>query len=236
MTETMDKWRRLYGADKGNEDDFVLSHYDTAQLWKKKGNQSKYLAEGKLTVDAWKQRGSIKKGKGAALAAEFALMDIEVAYATWEKYQITTQITSTKVPEITKQLVAIRTALEAKKTAIEDKYLSLDAFDLLEYSLAAKVRFGDIAMDSAEKLQNMPVPKLFANNPDVMVAYTEQLDANTKKFLDQAKKQWEETVAAGKAAGVSNRWTRLALEELAREFPDQYKALRQELIQGTDTP
>jgi hypothetical protein len=35
---------------------------------------------------------------------------------------------------------------------------------------------------------------------------------------------------------VSNKWSQHANENLAREFPDEFHALRQELIQGTDTP
>ena len=35
---------------------------------------------------------------------------------------------------------------------------------------------------------------------------------------------------------IGSRSVEHALENLAREFPEQYKALRQELVQGTDAP
>jgi len=37
---------------------------------------------------------------------------------------------------------------------------------------------------------------------------------------------------AGKRAGVSNKWSQHATENLAREFPDEYHVLRQELCRG----
>ena len=45
-----------------------------------------------------------------------------------------------------------------------------------------------------------------------------------------------EVVDLAKKGGVSNKWSQHANENLAREFPDEFKALRQEIIQGTDTP
>ncbi|MCX5742303.1 MAG: hypothetical protein NT062_07390 [Proteobacteria bacterium] len=228
MGETLDKWRRLYGGDAGNEDDFVLSFYDTAYLWKKKGNTGKFNAEAQATIDAWKKRGAIKKGRGAQLAGEFGLQQVEAAFATWEAFQITTAAPN---------LATFKTfgkQLGDKKAAMEDKILTLDQFDVLEYSLAAKLRFGDVQFTYAGKLQQMPIPKFITGA--AIEVYTEQLDGNTKKFTGEAKKQWEEVVSAGKTAGVSNKWTRTALEELGREFPTEYRPLRQEIIQGTDAP
>ena len=57
-----------------------------------------------------------------------------------------------------------------------------------------------------------------------------------KKFLDEAKGQWIEVVDLSKKGGISNKWSRLALENLGREFPTEYTVLRQELIQGTTAP
>ena len=61
-------------------------------------------------------------------------------------------------------------------------------------------------------------------------------DANLKKKLDEAKLQWSEVYDLAKRGGISNKWSRRALENLGREFPGEYTPLRQEIIQGTDAP
>jgi hypothetical protein len=119
---------------------------------------------------------------------------------------------------------------------VEDKYIDLDQYGVLEASMAAKVRFGDIQYDRAQKIANIPVPKIIQNNDAAVAQFETQRDQGLKKDLDEAKLNWEEVANLAKKGGVSNQWSQHALENLAREFPDQYKALRQELVQGTDAP
>ena len=102
--------------------------------------------------------------------------------------------------------------------------------------MAAKVRFGDIQYDRAQKISNIPIPKIIQNNDAAVAAFETQRDQQLKKDLDEAKLNWSEVADLAKKAGISNKWSQHALENLAREFPDQYKALRQELVQGTDAP
>jgi hypothetical protein len=104
--------------------------------------------------------------------------------------------------------------------------------------MAAKVRFGDIQYGAAQKIADAPIPVPVArsNNDDVIAAYETQRDANLKKKLDEAKQQWSEVYDLAKKAGISNRWSRKALEDLGREFPNEYTPLRQEIIQGTEAP
>ena len=47
---------------------------------------------------------------------------------------------------------------------------------------------------------------------------------------------WQQVDQSGKQGGISNKWTQLARENLGREFPDEFKSLHQELVQGTDVP
>jgi hypothetical protein len=80
------------------------------------------------------------------------------------------------------------------------------------------------------------VPVARSNNEDVVAAYETQRDANLKKKLDEAKLQWAEVYDLAKKAGLSNKWSRRALENLGREFPGEYTPLRQEIVQGTEAP
>jgi hypothetical protein len=233
MTEAFDRWRARYGRDAGNEDDYVATFYETAAANKKKGRPPAAKAAGQAAIDAWKARGSIKNSKGAKMAGEWQLQIAEDWYAAnWEPYALKT---------------AARTLAEAKaqaaqldrlKTQAEDKYLALDPYGVVEYSMAAKVRFGDIQYGAAQKIADAPIPVPVAksNNDEVIGAYETQRDANLKKKLDEAKLQWTEVYELAKKGGISNKWSRKALENLGREFPGEYTPLRQEIIQGTDAP
>jgi hypothetical protein len=233
MTDAFDRWRARYGRDPGNEDDYVESYYDLAAANKKKGRTPGARAAGEAAIAAWKARGSIKNSRGARLAGEWQLQFAEDWYtASWDPFQLKT---------------AARTLAEAKaqaaqldrlKTQAEDRYLALDAYGVVEYTMAAKVRYGDIQYGAAQKIADAPIPVPVARsgNDEVISTYETQRDANLKKKLDDAKLQWVEVYELAKKGGVSNKWSRKALENLGREFPDEYTPLRQEIVQGTEAP
>jgi TolA-binding protein len=231
MTETFDKWRRLYGKDGGNEDDYVQSFYDQAALRKKKGQTPQAKALGQDTINAWVARGSVKAGRGAKLAGEWALAQAEEYYTnTWTPYAIKTAAKT--VAEATAQNTAIA---KVKKTA-EDRYLALDPYGVAELSMAAKVRYGDVQYEYGQKIADAPIPVPVAKNPNAVAVYEEQRDKNLVKYLNEAKGQWVEVLDLSKRGGLSNKWSRRAQENLGREFPGEFTSLRQELIQGTDAP
>lgn len=237
MTGTFERWRAKYGRDAGNTDDYVKSYYDTAKLLHAKGRTPDANSAERATIDAWKKLGATKNTPGAKYAAEFALEDAEDFYTKqWAPFAIKTAASSTNINNAKKQIQAQKEAIESLRKKAEDKYIALDQFGVLEASMAAKVRFGDIQYDRAQKVAEIPVPKIIAGNPDVVAQFESQRDAALKKDLDEAKADWSEVVELAKKGGVSNKWSQHANENLAREFPDEFRALRQELIQGTDTP
>ncbi len=231
MSETFDKWRRVYGKDAGNEDDYVQSFYDQAALRKKKGQTPQAKAAGQDTINAWNARGAIKAGRGAKLAGEWQLAQAEAYYATtWTPFAIKTAAKT--VAEAKSQNVAIE---NLKKTA-EDKYLALDPYGVAELSMAAKVRYADIQYEFGQKIGDAPIPVPVAKNENAVAAYEAQRDKNLQKFLGEAKSQWAEVYELAKRGGISNTWSRRAQENLGREFPSEFTSLRQELIQGTEAP
>ena len=231
MEETGAKWRRTYGNDAGNEDDFVQSFYDAAALRRKKNQTGLANTAGQETIKAWKAKGAVKAGRGAKLAGEWQLKFAEDYYAkTWEPYAIKTAAKT--VAEATNQNNAISKA----KTAAEDQYLALDAYGIAELSMAAKVRYGDIQLDFGQKILAVPVPVPVAKVPEAVAAYEAQRDKNLLKYTDEAKGQWLQVVDLAKRGGISNDWTRRAQVNLGREFPKEFTVLSQEIIQGTSAP
>ncbi len=237
MSDTLDRWRAKYGTSDGNADDYVKSYYDTAELWRKKGRTDKAQQVETQTIDAWKKTGSPKNTKGAKMAAEYALKDAETFYdKTWTPLTITRQITATNMNTVKTEITKMKDSIEKTRKTAEDKYIALDQYGVLEASMAAKVRFGDIQYDRAQKIANIPVPKVLDKYPDVVEAFEKQRDEALKKDLDEAKHDWDDVYQNAKQGGVSNKWSQHAAENLKREFPDDYHTLRQEIIQGTDQP
>jgi hypothetical protein len=231
MIETHEKWRKKFGASPGNEDDYVQSYYDTAALRKKKGQTPQMRAAAQATIDAWKARGAQRNSRGAKLAGEWQLQLAEDHYAkSWEPYAIT------KAAKTVAEAKAQNAALEKQKTAAEDKYLALDPYGVAEYTMAAKVRFADIQYGYSLKIGEAPIPVPVAKNPAAVEAYEAQRDRNLAKYLNEARSQWIEVVDLAKRGGISNTWSRKALENLGREFPQEFNVLRQEIIQGTEAP
>ncbi|HEY5936692.1 MAG TPA: hypothetical protein VIU61_18715, partial [Kofleriaceae bacterium] len=231
MVDTHQRWRAKFGKDAGNEDDFVQTFYDESVLRKRKGQTPQANKAGQATIDAWKQKGSTKNSRGAKLAGEWQLQLAEDHYAkSWEPFEIKKAARSVAEAKLQSKQMA------DAKTKAEDKYLAMDPYGVAEYSMAAKVRYGMIAYEYATKLGNIPIPTPIAKNDALVVAYQEQLDKNVAKYLAEAKGQWIEVVDLAKKGGISNKWSRLALENLGREFPAEFTVLRQEIVQGTEAP
>jgi TolA-binding protein len=235
MIQIYDRWRRTYGNAADNADDFVQTFYDEAALRKKKNQAALAKQAGQATIDAWKRKGAVRGGRGAKLAGEWQLAQAEEHYAgVFEPLEIKAAAKSKAEIEYQQK------TLSDAKTKAEDKYLALDAYGMAEYTMAAKVRFADIQYGYAQKIANAPIPVPIARageaNPDLIARFETTRDANLKKYLDEARSQWVEVVDVAKKGGISNRWSRLARENLGREFPGEFTVLRQELVQGTDAP
>jgi hypothetical protein len=234
--EAAQKWRLKFGNDTGNEDDFVATFYEVSQMRKKRGQTGLAKNAGQDTIAAWKKKGSIKNSRGAQLAGEWELAAAEEYFAAkWEPFAIT------KAAKNIKEAEAQGNSLKNEKTKAEDKYLALDQYGTAELSMAAKVRYGEINLQYSLKLANTPIPTPVqkaadAGKVEILERYQQQLDANVQKYAEEGKKQWLDVMTKAKQGGISNRWSRLALENLGREFPNEYRPLRQEIIQGTEAP
>jgi len=231
MVDALDKWRAKYGRDPGNEDDFVQSYYDTATLWKRKGRTPQAKAAGEDAIKAWKQRGSIKGGRGAKLAGEWDLSFAEDFYQSqWQPLSFKTAARSKAEFEgQTKKLKDL-------KTKAEDRFRTLDVYGVAEVTMAATVRYGDVQYDFALKSSDIPIPKIIESVPSAVEKFEQTRDENLKKFLSEARQSWQLVVDKAKTGGVSNKWSDHALENLAREFPDEFKALRAPVVEGTSAP
>ncbi len=239
MADTYQRWRARYGRDTGTENgkpydnanDYVRTFYDESQLRLKKKQVSLAKRSGQATIDAWKKIGSPKDTPAARMAGEWELSFAEDFYAKrWEPYEIK------KAARTLKQQDAIGKAIAKLRDQTYDKYVALLKYGVADYTMAAYVRGGDIQYGYGAKLADAPLPVPVQKNPDLVAAFQSKLDANVQKYRDKAKSEWIKVIDAAKQGGISNKWSRLAMENLGREFPNEFHPLSQEIVEGTEAP
>ena len=73
LVDSYKAWRRKYGNDPINEDDYIFTFYDIAQAYAKRKRYSDAMEYREQTLKAWQRKGSKKSTRGAELAGEYAL-------------------------------------------------------------------------------------------------------------------------------------------------------------------
>lgn len=237
MIDSYKLWRKKYGDDAGNEDDYVFTYYDIANALVKRKRNSEADDYREQTLKAWERKGSQKSTKAAEYAGEFALYFAERSFnKKFVPYRVTKQARTEK------QAKDQRQRIDKLTKEMQDEYLALARFGVGQYAMAAKVRYGDVLSLYSQKVFEMPTPKYVLDLNDkapeleLLAKYEEGLAQALEKYVEEAKQSWIEVVQQGKQKGVSNKWTKLALEYLNREFPDEYPILHEELNDGTEEP
>ena len=206
-------WRRTYGRDPGNGDDYVFSFYDLAKRFEKKGSRSSAAKQKKATVKAWNDVGRPKRSPAATMAAEFEFEKAESGKKPFDRYKI-------KTPRTEKAAKAALDKLDKLADGAVKTYQDLAKYESAIWSLAALTRIGDVRFFQGLKIKEIPPPKELVKldekypDKDILIQWDDQLDTKVKPLEAAAQVQWERVINAGKAQKVSNEWTRLANERL----------------------
>ncbi|HET6613695.1 MAG TPA: hypothetical protein VFG83_16965, partial [Kofleriaceae bacterium] len=233
---TYGQWRKQYGADEGNADDYVYTFYNSAKLEKTVRAADRAR---QATIDAWEKIGSPKGTRAAEMAAEYAFYFAEKKYkGAFEHFKIK------RIPSNAKEADKILDKLDKLTFDTRDQYTAISRFESPFWGLAALVRVGDTLFYSGQKVLEAPVPKnieqLDRKYPEKGVLFQYQ-DKLRQSLVDPkqnaAKEQWIKVVNAARDAGVSNEWTELALQRL-HDFvsAEEYPVLRDGLVEGTEVP
>ena len=231
-------WRKTYGRDAGNANDYVFSFWDLAKQSEKRGRKGESQRHKKDTIAAWKAVGSPKKTAAADMAAEFEFEAAEADYnAKFAPFRIK------KAPTTKRAADRVLNELDALAERTKRNYLDLAKYQSGPYGLAALVRIGDVLYFQGLKIAEIPVPKeietLDNKFPDkeILFQYQDAIAELVKPLEEAAKQQWMKVIAAGRSQGVANEWTQLAQERL-HDFvsQDEFPVLREALKEGTETP
>ena len=233
-----DDWRKKYGRDSGNADDYVFSYYNMAKVYEKKGKKKDMEYAKRQTVKAWSTVGQPKGTAASDMAAEFDFEQVEAYYAkNFANYKIAS------APRTKREADRVLDKLDRLSQDTRTRYLALGKYESGPWGLAALERVGDTLYFQALKIAEIPIPKeiikMDTKFPDrgIQAQYMEVLQGLVKPLEDQAKTQWTKVVETGKAQGIANQWTQLAQERLhdfisQEEFPVQ----RAPLAEGTEKP
>jgi tetratricopeptide (TPR) repeat protein len=231
-------WRKKYGKDSGNSDDYVYSYWNLAKKLEKKGSRSATSDAKRATIAAWSTVGQPKGTAAADMAAEYDFEQAEAQYnGKFTPFKIKKALTTKKEADRTLD------ALDKLSQQTRDRYLSLSKYQSGPWGLAALVRVGDTFYFQALKIAEIPLPneikklQLRAPDKDIEGQYLLVLQGLVKPLEDQAKQQWVKVTDAGKAQGIANQWTQLAQERL-HDFisQEQFPVQRDSLKEGTEKP
>jgi cellulose synthase operon protein C len=240
LLATYEEWRKAYGRDPGNEQDYVFTYYNTAKIWEKKGVTKAADRARKETMNAWVTVGRPQGTPTAEMAAESEFYDAEAFYKSrvesfafnWPK-QATNKV----------KVEAALNEFDRLNDTGQKKFQDIGKYRSPIWGAAALVRIGDIQFFSAQKLINAQAPKeilkLDERYPDrgILDAWQSRIEEIVEPKTQTALNQWKKVVSSAKAEGVSNRWTRLAQERL-HDFDnaETYPVLRQDKIGTTEIP
>lgn len=231
-------WRKKYGLDQGNADDYVFSYYNMAKVYEKRSKKGEVEAAKKATIKAWSTVGRPTHTAAADMAAEYDFETVEAFYnQKFAGYKIKS------APKTKREAERVLSALDKLSQETRNKYLGLAKYESGPWGLAALERIGDTLYFQALKIAEIPIPKeilkMDAKYPDkgIQAQYMEVLQGLVKPLEDQSKLQWQKVVDTGKTQGIANQWTQLAQERLhdfisQEEFPVQ----RAPLAEGTEKP
>ncbi len=237
LIKVMRDWRKKYGSDPQNVDDYVRSFDIVSKAYERKNRGSSAEEYKRYAIEAWEKKGRPTGGKAAKMAGGHQLYFAEKYYRrSWVPFRITRQARNKAKANAQKLQMD-----KARDKAIS-QYRLLDKFQVAEYSMASKVRYGEILASYGPKFLEIPTPKHILSldkrypEQDVLGKYEAGISQILEPQLATAKSSWVEVVSVGKQNSVSNEWTQQALENLSREFPEEYQALNQEIVEGTKRP
>lgn len=230
-------WRDRHGRDPGSADNYIFSFYDLAKQYAKKGKKREAKRMQAATLAAWAEVGQPKRTAGATMAAEFEFARADEIKKPFDRYKIQ------RAPRTKRAAERALDKLDSLANDAVVAYQGLAKYESAIWSLAARVRIGDVRFFQALKIAEIPPPRelvrLDERYPDkgILIRYQDALDSKVKPLEQQARMQWERVTEIGKQQGVANEWTRLAQERLhdfisQQEFP----VLREPMVEGTDRP
>ena len=160
----------------------------------------------------------------------------ELLRPEWTPFEIKKAATTTSSAK--KQIQAQNDAIEKLRKTGRGQVHRARSVRGAELSMAAKVRFGDIQYDFGQKIEADPGAE----------DHRRATPMSSRRSSRSAMQAPAEVPRGGQGQWVGGRRPReegrhlqpsgasTRSENLGREFPDEFKALRQELIQGTDAP
>jgi cellulose synthase operon protein C len=210
MTKTFEDFRKKYGSDP-NYLTFVLESYTKqADLARLKGNERNARTLYGTVLREY-QAANAPTGVPAYFAAKAQFMLADLDYDTWAAITPGTSL-RTFEEGLDKKIQG-----EAQVAAL---FAQVTAYQNVEWSMAALFRVGSMKHNFAKVLANAQCPR--GVDQDTCDGVREGLIEQSLVFIDQARQYYEKVDEEARRRGLTNEWSKRALNGLNDIDPKQY--------------
>lgn len=194
-----------------------------ARAWDKGGNREAARKARTAALGYYKQKGLGPQQageRGLGVVAEGMLLELEPAYAAWDR------ITLDVKPKNLKGQLEVK---GKKLLELERQYGAVVQLKQAEPAVCALTAIGRLYSRMARTIVEAPVPKEVRGNKELVQEYKAQLAAISEAPQQKAVEGMEIAATKSRELGVRNDCSREAEAILARARPDKYGAVLEKL-------
>ncbi len=236
LTRLVDEWEGKLGKQKDAAATRVRLQSHLAKVHESNGDLRAASRAFVRVVEAYDASGRKAGSEEAALAAEAQFWMAEDAYSK----QLVSYAFRWPDDMNEKEAESRLTALGAAGERAEKEFKAVLRFETT-WSIAARVRMGDVYVLVADKLINAPPPKTLGKlgsqiGAETLDAFVAQLRTLLQPIYDESAKSWQEALAEADRRGDHGTWARHAREQLNRIDAKKYPVLREEIVIREEQP
>jgi TolA-binding protein len=215
--KTFEHFISTYGADGRYRGLALDARAQIADSYATEKNLRAARTEWGKVVEAFDRSGFGPGSPAAVTAARARFLEIEEDFKVFK---------ARKISGSTQRQGELLVELIKEERKLENDYRSVGRFRVLDWYLAALYRIGHLYQLLSQKMLDAPLPSELKTQEE-KDAYRTQLEDKAGVLERKAIANFEIAYNEGKAQGVQNEWTRLALEALAVLNPVKYQVLKE---------
>lgn len=214
LEATFRAWQAAHGKSRAVAHHAVHFHHAVAVTRLAAGDRRGAATAFREVVDAHRALGGKRGDAETALAAEAAFWRADDAF----QRDLRAHVFAWPEDGDTARSEARIEALARVLSAVERQFKVVSDLGT-DWSVAAQVRIGDCYLEVWRKMIDAPVPrsliaKVKGGGIESLEAFSEEIRGALKPVLDQAGERWVAARDLGRSRGVSNAWSRGALQRL----------------------
>jgi TolA-binding protein len=206
----LEEYQRKYAKDP---DEWLAIEHRIAQLLEKAGNARDARQAYAIALDYWKPRKDKVKDRGLAPVAQAMYLDLEPAYAEYDK------INFLVAPKLLPRQLEIK---GQKLQKLQEAYTGVVNMKQAEPAVCALYRIGMLYRRFSETFSSTPIPKNIRENAEYLEEYKSQVATVTEPLEQKAVEGLELAVTKARELGVKNACAQAATDLLMKVKPEKF--------------